>query len=417
MKEIILFCSYFLLQIGLLLVYKNIIEKDRGINLKIVIAITISSIINVFLYIFSNPSFVTIFNFVYFLLITKVIYNLSSKETLFYCVIVWIASLILDILVMIIVNFIFDEIIFQNDITRIISTMILILILLTLSKLKIVRKYIQKFYKKIMKYDFSYIKFMSLIIIYIIFDGICLYNIESRNYRTFILVVSISLIIIVSIFFIYQYKYKILKETNRLLIKNNEQLNSIINDYRVLKHNLVNQLIGVKTIANKKSKLLINDIIKEYNKNYIIQDISKIPNGLNGIIYEKLVEYQNVEFNLKFENKITNDYLNSISPRNYNLLCETIGVTLDNAIDASINSKKKILYISFEEKSSSLIVKIINSYSGSIDIDELGNLNYTSKSSGHGLGLWSLFHKRGISVQNTLKDNLFISTITILKKE
>lgn len=417
MKEIILFCSYFLLQIGLLLVYKNIIEKDRGITLKIVIAITISSIINVFLYIFSNPSFVTIFNFVYFLLITKVIYNLSSKETLFYCVIVWIASLILDILVMIIVNFIFDEIIFQNDITRIISTMILILILLTLSKLKIVRKYIQKFYKKIMKYDFSYIKFMSLIIIYIIFDGICLYNIESRNYRTFILVVSISLIIIVSIFFIYQYKYKILKETNRLLIKNNEQLNSIINDYRVLKHNLVNQLIGVKTIANKKSKLLINDIIKEYNKNYIIQDISKIPNGLNGIIYEKLVEYQNVEFNLKFENKITNDYLNSISPRNYNLLCETIGVTLDNAIDASINSKKKILYISFEEKSSSLIVKIINSYSGSIDIDELGNLNYTSKSSGHGLGLWSLFHKRGISVQNTLKDNLFISTITILKKE
>ena len=169
MKEIILFCSYFLLQIGLLLVYKNIIEKDRGITLKIVIAITISSIINVFLYIFSNPSFVTIFNFVYFLLITKVIYNLSSKETLFYCVIVWIASLILDILVMIIVNFIFDEIIFQNDITRIISTMILILILLTLSKLKIVRKYIQKFYKKIMKYDFSYIKFMSLIIIYIIF--------------------------------------------------------------------------------------------------------------------------------------------------------------------------------------------------------------------------------------------------------
>lgn len=90
---------------------------------------------------------------------------------------------------------------------------------------------------------------------------------------------------------------------------------------------------------------------------------------------------------------------------------------MDNAIDASINSKKKILYISFEEKSSSLIVKIINSYSGSIDIDELGNLNYTSKSSGHGLGLWSLFHKRGISVQNTLKDNLFISTITILKKE
>ena len=56
MKEIILFCSYFLLQIGLLLVYKNIIEKDRGINLKIVIAITISSIINVFLYIITDVS-------------------------------------------------------------------------------------------------------------------------------------------------------------------------------------------------------------------------------------------------------------------------------------------------------------------------------------------------------------------------
>ena len=86
---------------------------------------------------------------------------------------------------------------------------------------------------------------------------------------------------------------------NRNLLKNNEFYVILINDYRMLKHNLINQLLGIKSLANKKSKLLIDDLIEEYNANFVnTQDIKDAPHGLNGLIDDTISGDKHIDMEL-----------------------------------------------------------------------------------------------------------------------
>ena len=129
---------------------------------------------------------------------------------------------------------------------------------------------------------------------------------------------------------------------------------------------------------------------------------------------EKIQKCSEVE-RKRCRNKLKKDILNILSPRNYNLLCEALGITLDNALDAAIKSKEKNLYLSFLETQNNIKIVIANSFLGTIDIDKVGTINYTSKQNGHGLGLVSLFLKNNLIIKNKIKGNLFITQMLISK--
>lgn len=208
-----------------------------------------------------------------------------------------------------------------------------------------------------------------------------------------------------------------LKETNNLLSKNIDFYIKRINEYRILKHNLKSKLNGLKSVSNKKSIPYINELIEEYNDRMIIpKDIMEVPNGLNGIIYEKVYEFNNKDLQITVENKIKKEILKILTPKNYNLLCEALGVTLDNALEAASKSKDKIVYLKFNESKENIIIKIMNTFSGSIDLDKLGTINYSSKNLGHGLGLFSLLSKDNLKISTCIKNEFFINTILIPKK-
>ena len=61
----------------------------------------------------------------------------------------------------------------------------------------------------------------------------------------------------------------------------------------------------------------------------------------------------------------------------------------------------------FRENENEIIVTLINSFSGSLDLEVLGKINYTSKKKGHGYGLFTLFEKKKINIKNSIKNNLF----------
>ena len=214
-----------------------------------------------------------------------------------------------------------------------------------------------------------------------------------------------------------KYHIFILKQTNELLIKNNEFYIKLIDDYRILKHNLISQLLGIKSVSSIKAKKLIDELIMEYSKDFRLnQNIKDIPYGLDGIIYEKIYNFKNnKKLNIIVNNNINNKILNIISPKNYNLLCEALGVTIDNAMNAAIKSKEKVVVLKFNEFEDKIKVIIINTFKGFLDLDKIGNLKSNSRITGHGYGLFSLISKRRLKIKTVIKNNLFINEIEINK--
>ena len=141
-----------------------------------------------------------------------------------------------------------------------------------------------------------------------------------------------------------------------------------------------------------------------------------MPLGINGLVMGKLAKHEKSNINISITNDIKSNILEVVSPRSYNLFCEALGVSLDNALESAKNTKEKIVYLEFKETSTEIKLIVINTFSGGVDLDCLGEVNYTSKKKGHGLGLYSLFRKN-LNIKTTIKNNLFINDISIKKRQ
>jgi len=420
MNELIMIGSYFLTILAMFLVFKNLINQHITIKKKLlIILLFIGTLTDYFLYKYLPPAFGAVFNCIYFLFLVKYSFKMNLKETLYYVLFIWILTPILDIIIMNATKIIDTQNVFYNtNFSKIASTLMMLICMYILSKNKKINHLVKKVKKFYDRQNFSSIKFIMLITVYIILDGLCFYNIDKNYIGRFVLLGAISLVFMICLYIYFKYKISILKETNDLLIRNNNYMTNLITEYRILKHNLTNQLLGLKSTANAETKALIDEIIKEYNESYETHcDVTKIPNGLNGIIYEKMAMYKEEKLNIFSLNKIEENLLEKVSLRSYNLLCEAIGVTLDNAMEAAKESSEKIVYLYFNETEKEVKIKITNSYSGELDLEQIGTINYTSKKKGRGLGLFSLIGRKKINIQNQIKNNFFITYITIEKEK
>ena len=350
----------------------------------------------------------------------KVLFDCKIKEAINYGIIIWVISISLDMLIMGLMNLLnvenYND--FYSQIFRAISTLIMSLSLILIGNNKNILKFINRIYKKIDKIN---IKWQYIFIITIL-----LFTIEMTIFRNMddgkIILTSICLCIVliwlIIKFISLYYEILTLKATNEILERNIDANLELINQYRVLKHNLENNLLGIKSISNKKTKQLIDALIEEYNsKCYIKYDISSLPSGINGFILEKLYKYSNDDLKISINNKIKSKMLESLGPRNYNSFCEALGITLDNALEACIKTEDKLLYLEFKEGKDSITIKVMNTFSGNIELDRLGTKEYTSKKEGHGLGLYSLFNRKNIVITTSIKNNLFINVIKVKKQK
>lgn len=210
------------------------------------------------------------------------------------------------------------------------------------------------------------------------------------------------------------HKNQITKQENFRLSENNDNYAIVSKEYRVLRHNLINRLRSIETVANKKAKFLLEDLISQYQKESdFIEIIDLVPSGINGIIYQKLYPYADENIDFVINNKVSEKRFQKLTARKYNLLCEIIGIILDNALEALIKCDQKILCIDIDELDKNLTIQIINTFNNSVDIDSLGNENYSTKERESGLGLnYLLKHlKNNLSVK--IVNNMFIVNVSI----
>lgn len=285
----------------------------------------------------------------------------------------------------------------------------------------LVRKYKFKlFIKKINSFAQEIFLFETTLLLIIFIINISLFF-RSENFNNIYNIISIIILIFYIIFTLIQIvkgKYVIqkLEAKNKELTNSYKASSTALEQFRELKHNLKNDLYSIKGILPKEKQVLLNNILTKYNSNYDwLNNITDIPEGLQGIIYLKKLEAEKhkvkliVNYNSKKEIK-DKDFLD---------ICDILGIYLDNAIEASKEKGDKTIVLDIRDYYDSMILKVINKFSNSVNLTEIGNKDYSTKNRNSGLGLNYISKIKNKNIKTTMQivNNLFITSIEYKVKE
>lgn len=412
------FCLMSTSGITLLFLKLNNIKKVHYIFLLIFI---VGVSIITFLKYFDIKYYTLLTYFVFYPILFRSIQKLSLKSIIVHTLIIGLIGVILDLISMLIssgICLIFD--ISLEEYYKIFSiglSIIMFFIFLWIgfcSKTRNLLIKIIKFFCEIQYLNFS-------LVIFCIFICILAISIFFNLNRIKLDLLIFIIVILSGLIFMLLIKFKIDNFENKkyleTLKENNDFYIKIDDENRIFKHNLMAKLASIKSVSNKKAISLIDDFVIKTNKNISYsKKIKHIPYGLNGIIYQKTYPYLE-KVNFKLNNKINFDIFKILSPRRYNVLIEKLVVSLDNAIEASLNSKNKVVVINLYDDEENIYVEIKNSFAHNLDIDDLGSLNYSTKDKKRGLGLFSILRDNEASVNIKVVNNYFISVLSARKQK
>lgn len=224
-------------------------------------------------------------------------------------------------------------------------------------------------------------------------------NVNSSSNKELIL----GIIIIISFVLILYSLVKQKMENNKLMIRYIKLLEFIKNyekeldKQKELRHESKNQLITARSkIVDKKKEhevieclnSIISDYVKGNNEKYT--SFQYLPaNGIKGFFYYKANEAENNGINLSINvsPKVENTFIGNLDTNDFKQLGILLGVYLDNAIEASKNSKDKKMAIEIYKTGEDVEIIISNTYEGKIDTESIGKTKYTTKGKNHGYGL------------------------------
>lgn len=378
-------------------------------NILTFILITILLLIN---NLYNVVSLKAIIAMILFYISNKLIYKSSVKTTLLYVIIYTFISLVLEIILSPICLIKIKNIYVLNNKTilkiffSIINGICLVFIFSNKHILNIVNKIISSLSKF---FNFFNVSIIILFILNILIDTRAL---ELKNFSIVIVscVCTVFMIISIKIILIDKYNINILQERNKNIKDSYKAYEETIEECRILKHNLKNELYAMKSSLPHEYQDLLNKIIIKYNKNYEwINNIGDIPGGLQGLIYLKINEANQKKINIY----INTDKSIKTNEKDYLDLCNIVGILLDNAIEASKLTKKRIIEINIKEDIDEINIKIINLFNNSIDTSKIGEKNYSTKEFKSGLGLNYIkkVKNSNINVNFKIINDVFITNV------
>ena len=187
-------------------------------------------------------------------------------------------------------------------------------------------------------------------------------------------------------------KNKIIYEYDQLLdyIQTYEKL---LDEKSKNQHEYKNQLAVIRLmVKNKKTIEYIDSLLdNETEEDLEIENkLMYIPKGgLKGLIHYKIDAMKkkklNIFIDVSSELKDSKYWLNC--DKNLQSVSKILGVYLDNAIEASENSKEKYIIFEVYVEDKNTVFKISNTYSNEIIIDKIDKEGYSTKGEGKGYGL------------------------------
>lgn len=402
--------------INVSLIYGKINNYKFRFNIFYILLFIVLGILNAFINIHFPIGFKPLYNFLCFGISIKLFSKESFKGIIYYVFFIWFVGILLDILFMALFSVFFEYLLKIWPVWGILFiSLFLQLVLNLIFRIKRVNLLVIKIKDKLkLINNFVWIFILSVFLV-ILFGVFAFKNLNSiSSVVLFIFLIALSLSFIVFLLKIL-YEEKVYKITIDNLLENNNYYVDLNNRDRVFKHNLIHNLNSIKTVSNEKSKLLLEDLIKEVGVNNTNKDIDNLPDGINGLICKTIYSKSKKKLNIAINNYLKSDLFGVLTPRKYNKLCEAISLSLDNAISASEKSKERILQIVLLEEDNYVKVKIINTFQTFLEIDKLGTLDYSTKKDGHGLGLYSLLSRKDLRIKTSIINNLFENQIIVKK--
>ena len=242
-------------------------------------------------------------------------------------------------------------------------------------------------------------------------------------------IINISILIIFILVLIYILlksfidSYVIKNETERMIeyIENYEKQ---INELIVNQHEYKNTLLCIKAMVpkNKKVKEFIDSIFRdESTEDYnILNDIERVRiSPIKGLIYHKLLLCKEKEIYsiLNVSSGINFNKVNKIGMNTLRDITIVLGVLLDNAIEACLDTEQKSLSIYMYEKNNELIFQISNTFKGTINIELISKVNYSTKGKNRGYGLALAKKKikdnKKLTLKSEVSNDVFIQSLQV----
>lgn len=252
-----------------------------------------------------------------------------------------------------------------------------------------------------------------LMISILVIGAFNVYNYESNGSYKIIAIILILFTILFIFLITTIVNSNMLKLTNNKLIDYNEKYSKFLDEYKIYKHNIKNKLISIKSYGNKKVNDLIDSLIEEETSFTIKNNnLYNIPNGIKGIAAEKLY---NSNINVFINNKLKKDPFINLSPKAFNSISECLGIALDNALEASKDTKEPIITLDLNEDEENILIKIGNNFCNNINLEKLGDKYYSTKNRGSGLGLFSIKRNKLVQEKITIINDFYYIELQIKK--
>lgn len=234
--------------------------------------------------------------------------------------------------------------------------------------------------------------------------------------------------------------FSLLKQTieNNKLTREYDQLLKFMTTYeneiekqRILRHEVKNEFrtIRAKICDRQENKEIIEYIDEIVNDKYEVnqEKYAKFgylpPNGIKGLCYFKTQEAEDrgIRVNINISKRVEKSTVYNLNIKQQRDFGRILGVFLDNAIEASVESEEKQIgieaYINTEKE---FKIIISNTYSNEIDKNKIGKEKFSTKGKnrGHGLLLVKQLteNNRIFELKTNIQGGIYTQTIIIKQK-
>ena len=243
---------------------------------------------------------------------------------------------------------------------------------------------------------YSLFAFIAICIVYLI---LYVFQTASSDY------IIVNILVLIFIFLMFAYmseiiRYDKLKVKNDVLYECMENIENYQEKQDLKIHEYKNQLSKVASMTKDKEVLKKLEEILEIDlnpDNYILGQLKYIPKGeIKSLIYYKLLvaSKKNLNILIDVSPKLTKKNFKLTEKENMEL-SQLIGIYFDNAIEAASKSKKKNISLEVYLIKGELTITIMNTFKGTVDLDNIEKKEFSTKGVGRGKGLY--FAKKIVS--------------------